>query len=850
MTQLLTPEQLDRVRSIIQKHHAALIMKTIGLTALTPTEKDILESAGIGSTELNGIRDAYALGQLMAKLDAKALDLSMTQVQAMAEPLSGSEESAISSLEIHAGAHIRHLGARVVQQMEMLVFREDANMRASLLNKTKETVKENIVRRESIGKLTGELRKVTGDWERDWNRVALTEKVTAMNNGQAHQYQKTYGDPWVFKRPQPDACEHCKRLHIGPDGHPRMFPLSTLQNSGTNAGRKTNAWEAVVGATHPHCQCTLSRVPPGWGFDEESTLVPGGTHGTKYESEEVIEKSLKFELELQKAFAIKGRVSVCGLPIAIEQNVGDLRHWKDENGNEGATRMMFAYGYVEGTLGPDGDEYDVYIGPDPQAPFVYIVHQKNTKTGEYDEDKAMVGFPDPHTAKQAYLLHYDSPEFYGSMSIITIEEFKAKLLDTRTKGSLQSDGMIKALHTEASGAQFSVMGNRAVSETAGGVNISMGLNYDASQRDSAHPATPASDLITEATRMKLERMYAVRVSPEIYERESRPEQVFTFDPDAVLDAHENARKDLDKNRFFLDEEISRKLSRVSPNYSDPEKERSDLTSDQDDVKLKKSAAFYLGPRGGKWADPGHKIPWKERKMDTPQKKTPLKPRMSIEDVRFPDTWMKASWGGKHEVSSKDELYQKAPRAHQYLASVLKSFEGKGFSVSGRDKLQKDLAVRGKGVTLLAPIKQGRRAEQRVNVDFGGDWSQLRDVVRGSIAVDTLEDVQGVINHLAEQGVEMARKPANRISQPVPGNYRDMVLYLKAPEGMMVELQIHLKPMLYAKEVGPGHKIYEEWREIDAVARPEPNDIQKARMAALIRKSENLYNAAWDAVLKG
>jgi len=56
--------------------------------------------------------------------------------------------------------------------------------------------------------------------------------------------------------------------------------------------------------------------------------------------------------------------------------------------------MHFDYGEIDGEVGADGDPLDVYLGPDPDAPFVYVVHQLKAPPFEvFDEDKVMLGFP-------------------------------------------------------------------------------------------------------------------------------------------------------------------------------------------------------------------------------------------------------------------------------------------------------------------------------------------------------------------------------------------------------------------------------------------------------------------------
>jgi hypothetical protein len=132
---------------------------------------------------------------------------------------------------------------------------------------------------------------------------------------------------------------------------------------------------------------------------------------------------------------LHGRMEFRGLPISIENAKSSSRQWYNPDVDKyGISRMDNHYGYVQGTLGVDGDAVDVYVGPDKDAPMVYVVHQlKAPDFKEYDEDKCMVGFPSAEAAKEAYCKHYNCPDFFGSMTEMPFEEFKEKLTSHKGK---------------------------------------------------------------------------------------------------------------------------------------------------------------------------------------------------------------------------------------------------------------------------------------------------------------------------------------------------------------------------------------------------------------------------------
>ena len=132
------------------------------------------------------------------------------------------------------------------------------------------------------------------------------------------------------------------------------------------------------------------------------------------------------------------------------------------------------------------------------------------------------------------------------------------------------------------------------------------------------------------------------------------------------------------------------------------------------------------------------------------------------------------------------------------------------------------------------------SEQHNEGKYNGDWGELSDVVRGTIAVDTIEGIPAVMDsvrkHMEAQGFTLAEKPKDRFSNPTKEGYRDISLSMKSPNGMAVELQINTKAMVAMKE-GPGHKLFEQARAIKEG--PDTPNKQK-RLDAISAKSRDVY----------
>lgn len=137
----------------------------------------------------------------------------------------------------------------------------------------------------------------------------------------------------------------------------------------------------------------------------------------------------------------KPRIKWNGLEIAIENPAGSIRSGIDPKGEKWSVKMKNAYGYICRTQGIDGDGVDVFIGPDMDAPMVYVVHQKKVDDWEhYDEDKCMLGWPNETAARQAFLDNYDDPRFLGPITAMPVAEFVDK-----ARATYDHPKMIKAI---------------------------------------------------------------------------------------------------------------------------------------------------------------------------------------------------------------------------------------------------------------------------------------------------------------------------------------------------------------------------------------------------------------------
>lgn len=162
-------------------------------------------------------------------------------------------------------------------------------------------------------------------------------------------------------------------------------------------------------------------------------------------------------LGLRKAaYTLQGHKKFQGLPISIENRKGSVRKGVDKDGKPWKTVFKLPYGYITGPEGNDGEEIDVYVGPDKGAPNAYVIHQRKLDGKGYDEDKVMLGFKLEEDARRAYLEHYNSvgKKLLGPISTITVDELRRRLDEKRKHKKLAAvDPSNTTLYTDNVGAK-------------------------------------------------------------------------------------------------------------------------------------------------------------------------------------------------------------------------------------------------------------------------------------------------------------------------------------------------------------------------------------------------------------
>lgn len=128
----------------------------------------------------------------------------------------------------------------------------------------------------------------------------------------------------------------------------------------------------------------------------------------------------------REQFPFVGQMHFYGIPILIENLPGDVRSGTDKNGVPWAVAMNCVYGEIAGTHTVDGDPLDVFVGEDFSSQRVFVISQFDPDTGDYDEDKVMLGFPGEGAAVRMYEAHSNRETRFQTREI-SLADFKQLL---------------------------------------------------------------------------------------------------------------------------------------------------------------------------------------------------------------------------------------------------------------------------------------------------------------------------------------------------------------------------------------------------------------------------------------
>lgn len=307
MPETLDPGQRARFRQLIEDAHLELAVELFGIDAVPRQMLDYAVEQGILTPEhVEGIRtgaigDAYLFGHWLAEqhaerardveesgrpdgsidIDDDVASASMTypeftkRAPALYAALSDWEKRMARAAREEGAQLVVGLGNEIGSKFETTLIssdNEEARLRRMAIS---EEVALSVEDRRSWRQLRSRLgHTLGGDWARNLSRIAVTQTVMAINDGQADAIRKMEGpEALVAIVPNASACPQC-RAHYLEGGRPRIFRLAELPGPRANFRKKQAEWVPTRPPLHPWCTCQSVWVPAGWHFDESWALRP------------------------------------------------------------------------------------------------------------------------------------------------------------------------------------------------------------------------------------------------------------------------------------------------------------------------------------------------------------------------------------------------------------------------------------------------------------------------------------------------------------------------------------------------------------------------------------------------
>jgi hypothetical protein len=187
---------------------------------------------------------------------------------------------------------------------------------------------------------------------------------------------------------------------------------------------------------------------------------------------------------------------------------------------------------------------------------------------------------------------------------------------------------------------------------------------------------------------------------------------------------------------------------------------------------------------------------------------------------------------KQPIKDIDELYDKSREAEagfiQDVSDLAEQYGGKALFTP--EKFAEP------GTTLKSRKSANEKMKEE---DIAGDPSRILDIVRGTVETKDVTTARAAARDFVEHMGDKIVRVKDRIVNPT-GGYRDILVNFRCDNGIIAELQFNSENMLYAKNYGEGHKLYEEAR---ALKRDFPGQFLE-KLAAIDAQSVEVYEAAY------
>ena len=288
-------KQIYKIIEIIEKNQAVFIGSKLGLEYLSPSQRRLLKKNGIDLTKFKGkmseIDMSFYFGMMAQAMGGlKSFKVTKKNFQSffrkkVNQPNNKQRKAQLEYIKKRAAIDINGLGNKVTGVLQQSILTASVADRNKRRKAIKEKSVEAIDRNWTAQQLASELRHATGDWARDFSRIADFILQESYGFGRAQQIIEDFGeDAMVYKQTFPGVCKPCKDNYGLPGMEPVVYKLSDLLDNGNNIGRKDQL--PVAGNAHPWARSILHHIPENskWDASKKKFVIQRDTHGVKRKS--------------------------------------------------------------------------------------------------------------------------------------------------------------------------------------------------------------------------------------------------------------------------------------------------------------------------------------------------------------------------------------------------------------------------------------------------------------------------------------------------------------------------------------------------------------------------------------
>ncbi len=279
---LLSKEKIEKIRQIIERGYARLILEVVGENALTSEQKKYLVESGININQPDSLLKLLYFNHLFNTVDGKnhtpksAYELK-SQVHQMI-PDSNRQKFVLEHLNDNFANQINKLKNNLTSKVENVILNSNLEYSNKVVS---DDDSDSFVKENDISDLKAKLADISQETSRDWKRISTTELSNSISLGGVDRVLssnegKDSNDIYVYKLIVEDnkTCAYCRKFFQDSDGTPALYSLSALMANGTNVGRKQAEWLPTCTPIHPNCRETsIIELPKGFKVDLGGNMV-------------------------------------------------------------------------------------------------------------------------------------------------------------------------------------------------------------------------------------------------------------------------------------------------------------------------------------------------------------------------------------------------------------------------------------------------------------------------------------------------------------------------------------------------------------------------------------------------